>query len=291
MRELVLIAMIGLAGACFGSKPAPAPAAVPANSVALDCASAAGALVRALATEEAKDEVPDVTAAVTKRCNADKWTAEAVTCFGRVRDDESVKQCGYNHLTQAQQDKVDKPLEPLSAWSVSRSMKKMAEFTDKMCACQDYNCAMRVSDEMTAWSQQMAKQTREPARWTEEQTKQAAEIGERMGKCMQTAMMAGQPPLPPPPPLSVSGLEPTNGNADGGTYVVIRGESFTADGARNVKVYFGKTQASVVRFASDTELVVEAPAGKAKQTVDVVLQFDPGGEKKLAKAFTFVKKK
>jgi len=54
------------------------------------------------------------------------------------------------------------------------------------------------------------------------------------------------------------------------------------------KVYFGSRQGSVIRFASDSELIVEAPGGKVGETVDVRLVFEPGGQLELAKAFTFV---
>ena len=90
--------------------------------------------------------------------------------------------------------------------------------------------------------------------------------------------------------LKVTGLEPEKGDIDGGTYVKIFGNRFTADGARNAKVYFGKRQGTVVRFASDTELIVEAPGGAVNETVDVLIIFEPGGELKIPKAFTFVEK-
>jgi IPT/TIG domain-containing protein len=90
------------------------------------------------------------------------------------------------------------------------------------------------------------------------------------------------------PKLSVTSIDPPNGDADGGTYVRITGTRFIADGARNAKVYFGSRQGTVVRFSSDTELIVEAPGGKPDETVDVLLIFAPGGEIKLPKAFTFV---
>ncbi len=90
--------------------------------------------------------------------------------------------------------------------------------------------------------------------------------------------------------LAVTGIEPKVGDADGGTYVRITGNRFIADGARNAKVYFGAHQGTVVRFASDSELIVEAPSGKVNEKVDVLVMFDPGGEQKLVGAFTFVKK-
>ena len=91
--------------------------------------------------------------------------------------------------------------------------------------------------------------------------------------------------------LKVTGLEPDKGDVDGGTYVRIKGNRFIADGARNAKVYFGSRQGTVVRFASDNELIVEAPGGKPNETVDVLIIFEPGGELKIPHGFTFVEKR
>ena len=74
---------------------------------------------------------------------------------------------------------------------------KFREFTDKMCACKDAKCAQEVSDQMTKWGQEQAKEQTEPPKMTEEQTKQATELGEQMGNCMTKAMGAGgdMPPI------------------------------------------------------------------------------------------------
>ena len=90
--------------------------------------------------------------------------------------------------------------------------------------------------------------------------------------------------------LKVTGIEPEKGDTEGGTYVRIKGNRFIADGARNAKVYFGSRQGTVIRFASDSELIVEAPGGKPNEQVDVLIIFEPGGELKINKAFTFVEK-
>lgn len=90
--------------------------------------------------------------------------------------------------------------------------------------------------------------------------------------------------------LKVTGIEPEKGDVNGGTYVRIKGNRFIADGARNAKVYFGSRQGTVVRFASDSELIVEAPGGKPNEQVDVLIIFEPGGELKIAKGFTFIEK-
>ncbi|MFT3699115.1 MAG: IPT/TIG domain-containing protein [Kofleriaceae bacterium] len=94
--------------------------------------------------------------------------------------------------------------------------------------------------------------------------------------------------------LKVTGIEPAKGDVEGGTYVRIKGNRFIADGARNAKVFFGTQgamrQGTVVRFASDSELIVEAPGGKPDEVADVLIVFEPGGEMKIPKAFTFVEK-
>ncbi len=90
--------------------------------------------------------------------------------------------------------------------------------------------------------------------------------------------------------LKVTGLEPALGDTAGGTYAVIKGEGFIKDGPRNVKVYFGSRQGTVIRFQSDRELIVQAPGGKPNETVDLLLVFDPGGQMKVPNAFKFVDK-
>ncbi len=90
--------------------------------------------------------------------------------------------------------------------------------------------------------------------------------------------------------LKVTGIDPEKGDVNGGTYVRIKGNRFIADGARNAKVYFGSRQGTVVRFASDNELIVEAPGGKVGEKVDVLIIFEPGGELKIAKGFEFIEK-
>jgi hypothetical protein len=92
------------------------------------------------------------------------------------------------------------------------------------------------------------------------------------------------------PKLKVTGLDPDHGDADGGQYVKIYGNRFTVDGTRGVKVYFGSHKATFIRFAGDSELIVEAPGGKPNDTVDVLIIFEPGGELRIAKAFTFMEK-
>lgn len=90
--------------------------------------------------------------------------------------------------------------------------------------------------------------------------------------------------------LKVHGLEPRTGDTMGGQIVLINGQNFMKT-TRTVKVYFGEQIGNFIRFRSDSEMIVEAPGGKADQTVDVLVVFEPGGEITIPKAFTFKEKK
>ena len=90
--------------------------------------------------------------------------------------------------------------------------------------------------------------------------------------------------------LKVTGLEPRSGDHLGGQYVIVHGQNFQKIN-RNAKIYFGGIPGSVIRFSGDDEMIVMAPGGKAGDTVDVMVVFEPGGEISIPKAFTFVEKK
>ncbi len=90
--------------------------------------------------------------------------------------------------------------------------------------------------------------------------------------------------------IKITSVAPDKGDADGGTYTMIYGTGFLNSSPRAAKVYFGARQGEVVRFASDGELIVQAPGGKPGEVVDVLVVFDPGGQTKLVHAFTFIEK-
>ena len=87
--------------------------------------------------------------------------------------------------------------------------------------------------------------------------------------------------------LMVTGIEPDRGYTNGETYVRIKGNRFTADGPRNVQVFFGGQHGEVIRFESDTELVVRPPGGKANDVVDVLIIFNPGGQLKIPGGYRY----
>ncbi|NVB78377.1 MAG: hypothetical protein HOV81_08300 [Kofleriaceae bacterium] len=84
-------------------------------------------------------------------------------------------------------------------------LQAMSDFMERMCACSDMTCAVQVSNDLTAWSQELARTRPDPPIHLDpEQTKRAGELGMQLGECMQRAVMP--PPLPAspqpgPPPL------------------------------------------------------------------------------------------
>ena len=71
---------------------------------------------------------------------------------------------------------------------------KMREFSDQMCACLDKACVSAVNDKMTRWADAIARDQKEPPRLDGRQTKEATELAERTGKCMEAAMSNTHPP-------------------------------------------------------------------------------------------------
>ena len=83
------------------------------------------------------------------------------------------------------------------------ALAKMTEFKDKMCKCADKACTDKVTEEMTKWGQDMAKEAGDkPAAPSEDDAKKLASITEEMTKCMTKAMMAGAPTPPAPTPAA-----------------------------------------------------------------------------------------
>jgi hypothetical protein len=143
--------------------------------------------VQSVSTMEAKS-------AIAKRCTDDKWAEEARTCISKATSRDEMKKCTHDKLTGEQADKLTDAARGLGG-GAQEAMAKMREFTDKMCQCTDAECAKKVSDDMVTWSQEMAKEE-EPPKMTEDEIKEATEIGTRMGECMTKAMTAELPPDP-----------------------------------------------------------------------------------------------
>jgi hypothetical protein len=74
--------------------------------------------------------------------------------------------------------------------SFEDALAKMTEFKDRICACADKPCAQKVTDDMTAWSQEMAKNAGDmkPDDVSPDDAKKMAEISKRMGDCSMKVM-------------------------------------------------------------------------------------------------------
>jgi hypothetical protein len=92
----------------------------------------------------------------------------------------------------------------------SDAIAKMSDFKDQMCKCADKACADKVTESMTKWGQDMAKEGGDKAAAvSEEDTKKMAAITEEMTKCMTKAMTAGMTP-PPAAPAAPAGDKPAD---------------------------------------------------------------------------------
>jgi hypothetical protein len=69
---------------------------------------------------------------------------------------------------------------------------KMTDFKDQMCKCADKACADKVTEQMTKWGTDMAKEGADKAgAISEEEIKKMSSITDKMTECMTTAMTAG----------------------------------------------------------------------------------------------------
>ena len=162
-------------------------------------------------------------------------------------------------------------------------MAKMLEYKALMCACKDGECAKRVGDEMTHWSERLEKEQNLPPKMNEAETKRATTITDETFKCWIRELSPRW-----------FRLEPDQGDAKGGTSVMLMAASqFVADDAKTATVYFGDKPGKVIRVVSSEELLVEAPNGKAGETVDVVLELQGSNREsrmEVPHSFLFVNK-
>jgi hypothetical protein len=177
MRALLgVLLVLSLAACDRGSSKAAAPS----------CDADADAIMKTVKLPA--DKATTGRAVVLSHCKDDKWSEDARSCFAKASTSKEQKDCSYKTLTREQAESLKKAIP--SSFDASDAMAKMNEFADKMCACKDTHCAQGVSDEMTKWAQDMAKNEQEPPKMSDEDQKKAVEIGTRMGDCMQNAMSA-----------------------------------------------------------------------------------------------------
>jgi hypothetical protein len=177
LMRVALVFIIGLSACDRGANPAN------------ECDAVAAAMM------QRDDAQRGSKAFIAKRCVEDQWNVELRRCLTKPAMD--TWDCESRHMTEHQRETLDTALaksfagEPSTMTRNAYVMAIMRVFKDKMCRCKDAKCAQVVADEMTRWSQAESKRLPDPPRLTEDQQKQAAAIGEDMGRCMQTAMSAG----------------------------------------------------------------------------------------------------
>lgn len=166
---------------------------------------------------------------------------------------------------------------------VATALAGLEERRDKACACQTADCARTVKQEYEDWAREIGETfTPDEIRRMAENIEQRIDrVDAELRACVDKLTNDG-------PKLAVTDVNPKTGDAEGGTYVVIKGHGFTEGGTRMAKVYFGGRAGEVIRFQSDRELIVQAPAGKPGEHVDVRVVFEPGGELKVPKGFQFL---
>jgi hypothetical protein len=77
------------------------------------------------------------------------------------------------------------------AGAMDAAMKKMIEFKNQMCACNDSKCAQKVADDMTKWGQENAKTP--PGLLDEAAEKQMTDVSKQFADCMTKAMTPATP--------------------------------------------------------------------------------------------------
>jgi hypothetical protein len=156
-------------------------------------------------------------------------------------------------------------------------MKRYKELKDQLCACKDEECGRKLELEMGELRRQVETNVRRQRSPSYEVTRQLSDVALAASECSRKLAQ-----LKP----RIYSAYPTSGETTGGAAVIIRGGGFTVV-PRTAKVFFGTKEATVVRIASDLEIVVEAPPADAEGFVDIRLEFTPGGSLTVPYGFTY----
>ena len=101
MRGLVFVLAIAACGGAQGKKVDEGRAGAEPQKQS-PCAVTASHVATAVFTwkEPPPTSKENVAQVITERCEGDRWTAEAIACFGKITDEESAKPC-ITTLTKA----------------------------------------------------------------------------------------------------------------------------------------------------------------------------------------------
>jgi hypothetical protein len=107
MKSIMLVALLTVAGC--SKKPAPADTgtdcSAPINKGMDNMASALNGQAAPQMKEMLLGVVTQLRATMMRRCTEDKWSADALTCMGKVSSQREIKACEVN-LTQEQRTKL-----------------------------------------------------------------------------------------------------------------------------------------------------------------------------------------
>jgi len=178
----VLPVAVTVLGACYTSAKEPAPV-IAKNA----CPAPELSCKEAVETSSARTKLRehDVTL-VIGMCAQSNWSVDARKCVAAAHSDDELVACGKRFALGSRGVFAEHT-------SILEIMNVMKGFKDDMCACKDSACAQTVSDQMTKWGQEQAKDQSAPPKMSEDEIKAFTQIGEDMGKCMQKAMGGGTP--------------------------------------------------------------------------------------------------
>jgi hypothetical protein len=174
------LALLVVLAAC-GSSPPPAPIA--SNQCVAVEPSCRTAVEKVRAVAHLREH--EVTMAIGE-CDQQEWSLQIRQCVADSHASADLATCATRFSIAKKGIFREKT-------STAAAMKAMTKFRDQMCMCKDSACAQKVSDDMTKWGQEMAKEEHDVPNFSEEDTKAFTELGETMGKCMQQAMSGGTP--------------------------------------------------------------------------------------------------
>lgn len=114
------------------------------------------------------------------------------------------------------------------------AMAKMVEFKDKMCGCadkKDKDCAQKVTEEMTKWAQDSAKNNPAAATPNAADAKKMEEVGKQLGECTTKAMMPDAGGTMADPGSGSAAATPTEGSGSAAAAPAGSGSGDTAAAA------------------------------------------------------------
>ncbi len=222
----------------------------------------------------------------------EQWRDKTCKCADAGCVDDLDEQSGQLAYVQYQLDReADLPRETMTRIEKIQQERKVCEGTarggpelarykelkDQLCACKEDECARKLELEMLSLRTKVEGNARRARMPSYEVTRQVSDLAMAAGECTRKLSLQR---------VQLYAAWPAGGELTGGTLVSIRGSNLMAT-PRTAKVWFGTKEATVVRIASDRELVVEAPPQEAEGFVDLRVQFDPGGTVTVPYGFTY----